>query len=70
MVIARVRHAIERAGGGIAHAEMRLGDGVIMLDAGPRNPEAWGTAFDLDGFLWGFSNYKPLALSSPSSASV
>ena len=102
--------AVEVPGGdgGIAHAEMRLDDGVIMLDSGPRNLEAWGNndqavyvyladpdahyararaagarvvmplhdtpwgsrgyyAFDLDGFLWGFSNYKPLALGSTSS---
>jgi uncharacterized glyoxalase superfamily protein PhnB len=85
--------------GGIAHAEMRLGDGTIFIDSGPRTPADWGDqieaihvqvadpdahharaaaagatitkapfdtpwargyhARDLDGFLWGFSNYKP-----------
>jgi uncharacterized glyoxalase superfamily protein PhnB len=86
--------------GQLMHAEMRLGDGAIMLDSGPRS--AWGDndqavhvyladpdahyarakdagatiirpphdtpwasrgyyAQDLDGFLWGFSTYKPAA---------
>jgi uncharacterized glyoxalase superfamily protein PhnB len=87
--------------GGIAHAEMRLGDGAIFIDSGPRDPASWGEnveaihvyvadpdahhgraaaqgahitappfdtpwargyyARDLDGFLWGFSTYKPAA---------
>ncbi len=85
--------------GGVLHAEMRLGDGAILIDSGPRDPSSWGEnvqaihvyladpdahharaaaagahittapfdtpwargyyARDLDGFLWGFSNYKP-----------
>ena len=28
--------------GGLVHAEMRLGDGTIMIDSGPRDPSAWG----------------------------
>jgi len=28
--------------GGILHAEMRLGDGAIMIDSGPRDLSAWG----------------------------
>ena len=96
------------ADGGIVHAEMRLGDGIIMLDSGPREGAAWGNnnqavyvyladpdahyaravaagarivqplqdtpwgsrgyyAFDLDGFLWGFSTYRPAAIGSISS---
>jgi uncharacterized glyoxalase superfamily protein PhnB len=88
------------ANGSIAHAEMRFGDGAIMLDAGPMDegmwhgkkqvvhvyltdPDAhyarahaagarilrplhdtpWASrgyyALDLEGFLWGFSTYKP-----------
>ena len=87
--------------GGILHAEMRLGDGAILIDSGSRNPADWGDnvqaihvhladpdahharaaaagatiikapfdtpwargyyARDLDGFLWGFSTYKPAA---------
>ena len=80
---------------------MRLGDGAILIDSGPRDPAAWGEnmqamhvyspirtrtharaaaagahdhrrrrfdtpwargyyARDLDGFLWGFSTYKPI----------
>jgi uncharacterized glyoxalase superfamily protein PhnB len=86
--------------GGIMHAEMRLGDGAIMLDSGPKDEAVWGEnalvvhvyvadpdahyarareagarilhaphdtpwasrgyyAQDLEGFLWGFSTYKP-----------
>jgi uncharacterized glyoxalase superfamily protein PhnB len=85
--------------GAIVHAEMRIGDGPILIDAGPKDPAAWGDnsqavfvhvtdpdahyarakeagarilrpphdtpwargyyAADLDGFLWGFSTYKP-----------
>jgi uncharacterized glyoxalase superfamily protein PhnB len=81
------------------HAEMRLGDGVIMVDSGPRDAAVWGEndlaiyayaadpdahyarakaagariitpphdtpwarryyAHDLEGFIWGFSTYKP-----------
>ena len=89
------------ANGTIEHAEMRLGDGAIMIDSGPKDeriwnghtqavyvhvadPDAhharaqeagarvvrplhdtpWGSrgyyARDLDGFLWGFSTYKPV----------
>jgi uncharacterized glyoxalase superfamily protein PhnB len=87
------------ADGGVGHAELRYGDGTIFVDAGPRDPAAWGDsteavhvyvddpdahharaaaagaqitspptsqpwargyyARDLEGFLWGFSNYKP-----------
>ena len=95
------RSAFEVPGpdGGIMHAEMRLGDGAIMIDSGPRDPSVWGENVqaihvylpdpdahyakalaagapitappfdtpwargyytrDLEGFLWGFSNYKP-----------
>jgi uncharacterized glyoxalase superfamily protein PhnB len=28
--------------GAIVHAEMRLGDGAIFIDSGPRNPADWG----------------------------
>ena len=86
--------------GGLLHAEMRLGDGAILLDSGPKT--AWGDndqvvhvyvvdpdghylrakeagatiirpphdtpwasrgyyVQDLEGFLWGFSTYKPVA---------
>lgn len=95
--------------GNVMHAEMRLGDGVVMLDSGPRNRDSWGGndqavyvyvadpdahyarasaagarivmplhdtpwgsrgyyVLDLDGFLWGFSTYKPAGLGSTSSA--
>jgi uncharacterized glyoxalase superfamily protein PhnB len=86
--------------GQLMHAEMRLGDGAIMLDSGSRSgwgdndqavhvyladPDAhherakdagatiirpphdtpWASrgyyAQDLEGFLWGFSTYKPAA---------
>ena len=86
--------------GQLMHAEMRLGDGAIMLDSGPKSgwgdndqavhvyladPDAhyarakdagativrpphdtpWASrgyyAQDLEGFLWGFSTYKPAA---------
>jgi uncharacterized glyoxalase superfamily protein PhnB len=30
------------AGGGAMHAEMRLGDGIIMLDSGRKDPAVWG----------------------------
>jgi uncharacterized glyoxalase superfamily protein PhnB len=85
--------------GTVRHAEMRLGDGRIMLDSGPKDEAVWGDnafvvhvyladpdahyarakeagariirephdtpwargyyAYDLEGFLWGFSTYKP-----------
>ena len=86
--------------GTVLHGEMRLGDGAILIDSGPKDdstwrgndqavhvyladPDAhyarakdagaailsppkdtpWGSrgyyAQDLDGFLWGFSTYKP-----------
>jgi uncharacterized glyoxalase superfamily protein PhnB len=86
--------------GQLMHAEMRLGNGAIMLDSGPKDPAVWGEndqavyvyfadpdahcarakeagarvirpphdtpwgarrylVQDLDGFLWGFSTYKP-----------
>jgi uncharacterized glyoxalase superfamily protein PhnB len=85
--------------GSLMHAEMRLADGPILIDSGPRDPATWGEnvqfiqvhladpdahharaaaagatiiqppfdtpwargyyAYDLDGFLWGFSTYKP-----------
>ena len=87
------------ADGTIAHAEMRFGAGVLMLDSGPRDERIWNEntqivhvyladpdahharaqaagarivqplydtpwarayyALDLEGFLWGFSTYKP-----------
>ena len=28
--------------GGVTHAEMRLGDGAIFIDSGPRDPASWG----------------------------
>ena len=95
----RKTFAVPGPDGGIVHAEMRFGDGAIMIDSGPRDPSSWGEnvqaihvfltdpdahharaaaagaqvtappfdtswargyyARDLDGFLWGFSNYKP-----------
>jgi uncharacterized glyoxalase superfamily protein PhnB len=95
--------------GNVMHVELRLGDGVMMIDSGPRNTEAWGGndqavyvyladldahyarasaegarivtplhdtawgsrgyyALDLDGFLWGFSTYKPVGIGASSSA--
>jgi uncharacterized glyoxalase superfamily protein PhnB len=101
--------AVPGPDGNPMHAEMRLGDGVIMLDSGPRDEQAWGGndqavyvhvadpdshharassagarivrpptdtpygsrdyyVLDLDGFLWGFSTYKPASVSSNASA--
>jgi uncharacterized glyoxalase superfamily protein PhnB len=94
--------------GGVTHAEMRLGDGVLMVDSGPKDPAVWGDTaqatyvyvpdpdahharaaaagariiqpphdtpwarsyyvHDLDGFIWGFSTYKPMGIGSSSSA--
>jgi uncharacterized glyoxalase superfamily protein PhnB len=97
------------ADGTVMHAELRLGDGVIMVDSGPRTGDGWGGndqavhvvladpdahyarataagaqivmplhdtpwgsrgyyARDLDGFLWGFSTYKPAGINTSSSA--
>jgi uncharacterized glyoxalase superfamily protein PhnB len=96
------RKTFEVAGrsGTIEHAEMRFGDGAVMLDSGPRDERIWNEnlqcvhvyltdpdahhartqaagarivtplhdtpwasrgyyALDLEGFLWGFSTYKP-----------
>jgi len=94
--------------GAVMHAETRLGDGLLMLDSGPKDPAVWGDtaqatyvylpdpdahyaraaaagariirpphdtpwargyyAYDLDGFIWGFSTYKPAAIGSTSTA--
>jgi uncharacterized glyoxalase superfamily protein PhnB len=92
--------AVPGANGANVHAEMRFGDGAIMLDSGPRDERVWNEnqqavhvyltepathharaqaagarivrplhdtpwgsrgyyALDLEGFLWGFSTYKP-----------
>lgn len=93
-------------GGVITHAELRYGDGVVMIGSGPEGAEIWGdlhqcthvlvedpdahfahaksagativsppkntpwgsrgyTARDGEGFLWGFSTYRPGVISSP-----
>jgi uncharacterized glyoxalase superfamily protein PhnB len=96
----RTAFEVPGRGGAVEHVEMRLGDGAVMLDSGPKDENAWGDnaqvvhvylpdpdehharakaagayileapkdtawgsrgyyARDLDGFLWGFSTYKP-----------
>jgi uncharacterized glyoxalase superfamily protein PhnB len=96
------------ADGHVMHAETRLGDGVLLLESGPKDPAVWGDsaqatyvylpdpdahharaaaagariirpphdtpwargyyAYDLDGFIWGFSTYKPAGIGASSSA--